>query len=162
MKIYCFSILLFLASFTKANAQDDVTNYLKLLKNTRERIFSGPALKDSINAAYPGIKTALQQLITVKNIPASMEIVHELTYFWEMTGRMSEGRKWYSLVLQLPSTAAHDSLRGLVLMDEGYLAFRQTDNKTAKSKTLEAKKIFERLHDDQNGLERGYTLQGSR
>ena len=146
MKNY-FLLILFAVTFHKPNAQNDVSKYLELLKNARDKVFDVPGFKDTITTEYQAISNTLEYAINGNNKPVAMEMVHELTYYWELTGKLSEGRKLIETVLQLPVAPDYDSLRALVLMDEGYLAFRQGDNQTAKKKTLEAKTIFERLND---------------
>jgi len=141
------ALLLFVLVFQYAGAQSDVSKYLQLLKNARTKVFDVAGYNDTITAEYSGISNALEYVINGNNKPVAMEMVHELTYYWELTGKLSEGRKLIETVLQLPVAPDYDSLRALVLMDEGYLAFRQGDKQTAKKKTLEAKTIFERLND---------------
>jgi tetratricopeptide (TPR) repeat protein len=146
MKNLFMLLLIALIAIQPINAQEE-QSYIRLLKNTRERIQANAAVTDTINAKYPEIIETLRRLIKENKLFSAMEMAHELTFFWEQTGRLTEGRTFYSSILNLPDVVGTDSLRGLVLLDEGYLAFRQGDNLIAKNKTLAAKTVFEGLKD---------------
>jgi predicted ATPase/DNA-binding CsgD family transcriptional regulator len=63
--------------------------------------------------------------------PTGLELASRLAEYWDLRGHLTEGRKWLGEFLDLNQTA--DQLRGAALAGAGLLAWRQGDNRRARS-----------------------------
>ena len=111
---------------------------------------------ERLEAEHDNLRAALSWAIESQESETGLRLAGALWYYWQHSGRLSEGRRWLREALSLGGGGATAS-RAKALGAAGYLAwFAQGDLDAARSQLEESVEIYRELQ-DKRGL--AYALQ---
>jgi predicted ATPase/DNA-binding SARP family transcriptional activator len=121
----------------------------------------GPELVQSIvtlQTEHENLRAALRWSIEHDDADIGLRIVGALWRFWHLDGHLSEGRRWASAVLDLPSAAGRTVAHAKALSAAGGLAYWQGDVPAVRAAYEEAAAICEELGDEASRAQATYDL----
>jgi non-specific serine/threonine protein kinase len=107
---------------------------------------------------HDNLRAALRWAIAADEGEVGLRIVGAVWRFWHLAGHLSEGRRWASAVLALPSAAAGTAARARALAAAGGLAYWQNDAPVVRDAYEEALAISGELGDEPGIAEGTYNL----
>ena len=107
---------------------------------------------------HDNLRAALSWAIEKDEAEIGLRLVGALWRFWHLGGHLSEGRRWASAVLSLPSAKPRTSARAKALTALGGLAYWQNDVPAVRSVYEEALAISREIGDEAAVAEGTYNL----
>ena len=95
---------------------------------------------------HANLRAALEYAITVRDSDSAHRLATALWRYWEINGHLAEGRKWFSLVLEL-SDPVHPAIRAHAFRAAGNLARDQGDFDAALKSQQRALVLFNAVGD---------------
>jgi predicted ATPase/class 3 adenylate cyclase len=135
--------------------------WLLQLAETAEPELRGPEIERwlaALEVEHDNLRAALQWSIDSGEADIGLRLVGALWRFWHLGGHLSEGRRWASAVLSLPSAEARSAGRARALTAAGGLAYWQNDLPAVRAAYEEALGIAHELGDDPAVAEGTYNL----
>lgn len=123
--------------------------------------FRGPEMLrwlESVQQEHDNLRAALLWAIENDAAELGLRLSGALWRFWHLGGHLTEGRRWASAVLSLPSAAKQTVARSKALAALGGLAYWQTDVPAAREAYEEALEISRKLGDGPSVAEGTYNL----
>ena len=123
--------------------------------------FRGPEMVrwlESVQLEHDNLRAALLWAIENDAAELGLRLAGALWRFWHLGGHLTEGRRWASAVLSLPSAAKQTVARSKALAALGGLAYWQTDVPAARDAYEEALAISRELSDGSGVAEGTYNL----
>jgi predicted ATPase/DNA-binding CsgD family transcriptional regulator len=102
---------------------------------------------EKLKREYPNVRAALRWAIGCGEAEIALRIGGALGWFWEMRGHHTEGRRWLSEMLALPTAAARTAPRARALGKAGFLIWVQGDFELARTLEEESLAIARELGD---------------
>jgi len=90
----------------------------------------------------------------------AIRLAGTLGWFWHLRGHLSEGRRWASLLSELPEASGRTRARAKVLFPAGGLAWSQGDYRACETALSESASIFQEVGDLQGLLNAQAILAG--
>jgi tetratricopeptide (TPR) repeat protein len=134
--------------------------FLQLVEKAEPNL-RGPELErwlSSLQTEHENLRAALRWAIDADEGEMGLRIVGAVWRFWHLAGHLSEGRRWASAVLALPSAAGATAARAKALAAAGGLAYWQNDTPAVRDAYEEALAISEKLGDEAGVAEGTYNL----
>jgi predicted ATPase/DNA-binding SARP family transcriptional activator len=111
-----------------------------------------------LETEHDNLRAALRWAIESDEGETGLRIVAALWRFWHLAGHLSEGRRWVTAVLDLPSAAGQTVARARALAAAGGLAYWQNDVPAVRYAYEEALAISRELGDGRSTAEGTYNL----
>jgi predicted ATPase len=137
----------------QATRQRHAAFYLALAEKAE---FQAPMMRHStwlekVEAEQDNLRAVLQWAIEQGETETALRLSGTLSYFWQIRGNMSEGRRWVEVALALPGASAYRAAYAQALLGAGVIAWFQGDPAAARSWCEESAAIHRELG-DQRGL----------
>jgi ATP/maltotriose-dependent transcriptional regulator MalT len=100
---------------------------------------------DSLEREVGNIRVALRGCLDRGDIIAGLRIAGALPRFWDLRGRLTEGREWLAELLRVMGPSTPDSVTAKALGAAGYLAAYQGDTQQAEAQLTEALRLWRGL-----------------
>jgi non-specific serine/threonine protein kinase len=116
-----------------------------------EKEWRGPqqlAWSRNIDREQANIRAALRFCLDRCDIAEGLRLAGALLRFWDLHGRLTEGRAWLAELLEASTTSVPDSIRAKALGAAGFLAVYQGDRQAANPHLAEALRLYRVLGDD--------------
>lgn len=104
-----------------------------------------------LRAEQDNLRAAIRWTLEQGDVESAGRIGAAIWRFWQMDGRLSEGRDWLEKTTVVATTAAatlSELTKARVLRAAGVLAWHQADYEAATSHFQESLRLFQRLEDD--------------
>jgi predicted ATPase/DNA-binding SARP family transcriptional activator len=134
--------------------------FLRLAENAEPGL-RGPQLVPwliRLETEHDNLRAALGWAIERDEGEIALRLVGALWRFWHLAGHLSEGRRWVTAVLDLPSAAGQTVARARALAAAGGLAYWQNDVPAVRDAYEQALAISRELGDEPNIAEGTYNL----
>jgi predicted ATPase/class 3 adenylate cyclase len=131
------------------------------LAEAAEPHLRGPELGrwlSTLEIEHDNLRAALAWAIDSGDAATGLQLVGALWRFWHLGGHLSEGRRWTTAVLTLPSAARRTVARARALAAAGGLAYWQNDVAAVRKAYEEALAISRELGDEPGIAEGMYNL----
>ena len=106
---------------------------------------------ERVEAEQDNLRAALQWSLEQGEAEIALRLGGSLSYFWQMRGNMSEGRRWVESASALPDAKQHKAAYAQALVGTGTIGWFQGPLEAARSRSEESAAIFRELG-DQRGL----------
>jgi predicted ATPase/class 3 adenylate cyclase len=134
--------------------------FLRLAEDAEANL-RGPELTaglGTLQVEHDNVRAVLRWAIDGDEGGIGLRIVGAVWRFWHLAGHLSEGRRWTSAVLELPSAAGRTTARARALAAAGGLAYWQNDVPAVREAYAEALDISRHLGDEAGAAEGTYNL----
>jgi predicted ATPase/DNA-binding SARP family transcriptional activator len=111
-----------------------------------------------LDTEHDNVRAALRWAIDHDEGELGLRMVGAMWRFWHLAGHLSEGRRWVTEVLDLPSAAGRTVPRARALAAAGGLAYWQNDVPAVRDAYEEALTISRELGDEPSVAEGTYNL----
>ncbi len=95
-----------------------------------------------LQADQDNLRAALEWAVEQGDVETGQRLATALTSFWELAGKVSEGRQWLERMLALPQEPGSVELRARSLRLAGYLAWLQGDYVAARTPAEESAALW--------------------
>lgn len=111
------------------------------------RVAQRPAWLARLETEHDNLRTALEWTRTSRDVASEVRLVEALTWFWYLSGYLSEGRAWLEHALAQTASADRTPARAAILFGAGAYAETQADYVVAHDRLMESAAIFRELGD---------------
>ncbi|HEY1293505.1 MAG TPA: LuxR C-terminal-related transcriptional regulator [Chloroflexota bacterium] len=136
--------------------------YLELVERF-EIEWRGPlqgAWFESLEREQANLRAALRYCLDQRNIAEGLRLASALHRFWDLHGRLTEGRAWLAELLGAANGPISDSIKANALDAAGFLAVYQGDGRVADRYLTEALHLWRGLGNE-NGIARALISLGT-
>jgi non-specific serine/threonine protein kinase len=106
-----------------------------------------PAWLARLEAEHDNLRAALEWTVSNHDVPSELRLVEALTWFWYLSGYLSEGRARLEHALAQTTSADRTPARAAILFGAGAYAETQADYAVAHDRLMESADIFRELGD---------------
>lgn len=106
---------------------------------------------DRLEQELNNVRSALRRSVEHSEVESGLRLAGALWRFWQVRGRVREGRSWLGQLLALSVSTTRTAGRAKALNAEGFLVFLQGDYAAAQAMLEEALAIWRELS-DQRGI----------
>ncbi len=106
---------------------------------------------EKVEAEQDNLRAVLQWSLEQNEVETALRLSGALSYFWQIRGNMSEGRRWVEAALALPGAEQYRTAYAQALIGAGTITWLQGDPTAARSWCERAAAIYRELG-DQRGL----------
>ena len=123
--------------------------YLQLAEEAEPHLRTAqrPAWLARLEAEHDNLRTALEWTRTSRDVASELRLVEALTWFWYLSGYLSEGRARLEHALAQTTSADRTPARAAILFGAGAYAETQADYAVARDRLMESVAIFRELGD---------------
>ena len=123
--------------------------YLQLAEEAEPHLRTAqrPAWLARLETEHDNLRTALEWTRTSRDFASEVRLVEALTWFWYLSGYLSEGRACLEHALAQTTNADRTPARAAILFGAGAYAETQADYAVAHDRLLESADIFRELGD---------------
>lgn len=137
-------------SSSPAGASADANEAAEFTALLKQINFDGPDAKvwlDRLEQEHDRLRAALSWILQRGNGEQAVALGALLWRFWMDRGHFREGRQWLDAILRAPGAEARTAARAKTLYGAGVLAFRQGDQRSARTFYEESLAISRELSD---------------
>ena len=126
--------------------------FLALAAETQPKLYGADAgvSLDQLETEYDNLRVCSAWVCGQGDADRALRLGNDLARFWQMRGRLSEGRGFFEAALSLGDPGEASKRRAVALFNAGLLAYTQGDTVGALTHLRQSLDVYLRLGDDEN------------